>query len=216
MSSSVNSRGLLVVLSGFSGAGKGTLVKKLLSAHDNYSLSVSATTRAPREGETHGKDYFFVSREEFEAMIRDNALIEYASYVGNYYGTPRAYVEQELAAGRDVLLEIEIQGAQKIRQLYPDSLLIFVAPPSASELFRRLTGRGTETEEQIRGRLQRAVEESRFMDDYDYLLVNDDLDEAAAFLHSLIDGQHARMADCREFADALRQDMTSLITEGGL
>ncbi len=151
------------MVSGFSGAGKGTLMKRLLEKYDTYSLSISATTRAPREGEEHGREYFFHSKEEFEELISQDALIEYAQYVENYYGTPKAYVEKQLAAGRDVILEIEIQGALKVKEKMPDTLLMFVTPPSAMELKRRLTDRGTETPEVIESRLRRASEEAKGM-----------------------------------------------------
>ena len=140
-------RGILVVVSGFSGAGKGTLMKHLLEKYDNYALSISATTRAPREGEEHGREYFFHTKQEFEELILHDALIEYAQYVENYYGTPKAYVEKQLEAGKDVILEIEIQGALKVKEKFPDTLLLFVTPPSAEELKRRLINRGTETKE---------------------------------------------------------------------
>ena len=136
-------KGTLTVLSGFSGAGKGTLVKRLLEKYDSYVLSISATTRAPREGEQDGREYFFRTKEEFEQMIADGALLEHACYVGNYYGTPRAWVEEQMESGKDVILEIEIQGAHNIKKQYPEALLLFVAPPSAEELVRRLVGRGT-------------------------------------------------------------------------
>ena len=124
-------KGILLVVSGFSGAGKGTLMRELLRQHENYALSISATTRAPREGEEEGREYFFKTREEFEEMIAREELIEYACYVGNYYGTPRAYVEEQLEQGRDVVLEIEIQGARKVKERFPDTVLLFVSPPSA-------------------------------------------------------------------------------------
>ena len=124
-------KGTLTVLSGFSGAGKGTLVKRLLEKYDSYVLSISATTRAPREGEQDGREYFFRTKEEFEQMIADGALLEHACYVGNYYGTPRAWVEEQMESGKDVILEIEIQGAHNIKKQYPEALLLFVAPPSA-------------------------------------------------------------------------------------
>ena len=132
------SKGILIVLSGFSGAGKGTLVKELMKTYDNYALSISMTTRKPREGEVHGREYFFTERESFEEKIAQNGLIEYAEYCGNYYGTPRDYVEEMLAAGRDVLLEIEIQGMHKVKKMFPDMLTLFVTPPSFAELERRL------------------------------------------------------------------------------
>ena len=157
----MNERGILIVVSGFSGAGKGTLMKRLLEKYEErYALSVSATTRQPREGERDGIEYFFKTKEEFEKMIAKEELIEYARYVENYYGTPRAYVEQMLEAGKDVILEIEIQGALKVKKAFPDTLLLFVVPPSAEELKHRLVGRGTESMEVIESRLKRAVEES--------------------------------------------------------
>ena len=156
----MNQRGILIVVSGFSGAGKGTLMKELMKRYEEtYALSVSATTRNPREGEVDGREYFFKTTEEFEKMIAKEELIEYARYVENYYGTPRTYVEQQLEAGKDVILEIEIQGALKVKERFPDTLLLFVTPPSAKELRRRLVGRGTETMEVIESRLERAVEE---------------------------------------------------------
>ena len=160
----MNTHGILIVVSGFSGSGKGTIMKELLKRYDNYALSISATTRAPREGETDGREYFFKTREEFEKMIAKEELIEYAEYVNNYYGTPRAYVEEQLTAGKDVILEIEIQGALKVKKKFPDTLLLFVTPPSAEELRKRLIGRGTETMEVIEQRMQRAIEESDGME----------------------------------------------------
>ena len=147
-------RGILIVVSGFSGAGKGTVMRALLEKYDNYALSISATTRNPREGEVDGREYFFKTTEEFEKMIAQDELIEYARYVNNYYGTPKAYVEEQLAAGKDVILEIEIQGALKIKKKFPEAVLIFVTPPSAGELRNRLAGRGTETPEKIAAMLR--------------------------------------------------------------
>ena len=200
-------KGLLAVVSGFSGAGKGTLIHELMKRYDNYRLSVSATTRAPRPGEIDGKDYFFVTRERFEEMISKKELIEYTSYVGNYYGTPRAFVEQEFDAGRDVLLEIEIEGARNIKRIYPDAVLIFVTPPDAATLKKRLTGRRTETAEQIAARLSRAARESRWMPDYEYLLINDELDRSVEALHSLIECQHERMDRNMEFAEEISREL---------
>ena len=171
----MNTHGILIVVSGFSGSGKGTIMKELLKRYDNYALSISATTRAPREGETDGREYFFKTREEFEKMIAKEELIEYAEYVNNYYGTPRAYVEEQLTAGKDVILEIEIQGALKVKKKFPDTLLLFVTPPSAEELRKRLIGRGTETMEVIEQRMQRAIEESDGMESYDYYVINDEI-----------------------------------------
>ena len=166
--------GVLTVVSGFSGAGKGTLMKRLLECYDNYALSISMTTRAPRTGEEHGRHYFFVTKDEFEKTIEDDGLIEYAQYCGNYYGTPKAYVEQCLQEGKDVILEIEIQGALKIKKKFPDAVLIFVTPPDAAELRKRLVGRGTETDEVIDRRLSRAVEEAQGIEN-EMLQVIDDV-----------------------------------------
>ena len=151
------SKGVLAVVSGFSGAGKGTVMKKLLESFDDYALSVSVTTRKPRPGEVDGKDYFFRTKEEVEEMIAQDQLLEYARYVDNYYGTPRSYVEEKLSEGKNVILEIEIQGAMKIKEKIPEAVLIFVTPPSVDELRRRLEGRGTETQEVIESRLSRAA-----------------------------------------------------------
>ena len=160
----MNNRGILVVLSGFSGAGKGPLMKRLFELHvEEYALSVSATTRKPREGEEEGKAYFFKTNEEFEKMIREDAFLEYAGYCDHYYGTPRAYVEEQLEKGKNVILEIEIQGALKVREKRPDTLLLFVTPPDGDELKKRLTGRGTETQDVIEARLSRASEEAEAM-----------------------------------------------------
>ncbi len=185
--------GILAVISGFSGSGKGTVIRELMKRHpESYALSISATTRSPREGEEDGREYFFKTRDEFEQMIRDGALIEHAEYVGNYYGTPRAFVEERLAAGVDVILEIEVAGALSVRRDYPDSVLIFVAPPSAGELKRRLIGRGTESMDVIDERMRRALEESRIMDRYDYIAINDVVGDCAESLHSLIQGEHRK------------------------
>ena len=153
-------KGILIVVSGFSGSGKGTIMKELLKQYDNYALSISATTRNPRPGEEDGREYFFKTVEDFEKMIAKEELIEYARYVDNYYGTPRAYVEEQLEAGKDVILEIEIQGALKVKEKFPDTLLLFVTPPSAEELKSRLVGRGTETMDVIEFRMKRAKEEA--------------------------------------------------------
>jgi guanylate kinase len=150
----MENKGKLVVISGFSGAGKGTLMKALMKEYgDSYALSVSATTRNPRPGEMDGVDYFFVTKDKFEQMIAEDALIEYAQYVGNYYGTPKEYVQQQLDLGKNVILEIEIQGALKIKEKFPDTVLMFVTAPNANELKNRLVGRGTETPEVIAARL---------------------------------------------------------------
>ncbi len=203
-------QGILVVVSGFSGAGKGTLMKELLKRYDNYALSISATTRAPREGETDGKEYFFVSKEQFEQMRDEQKLIEYAQYVNHYYGTPKEYVEQKMAEGKDVILEIEIQGALKVKKRFPDALLLFVTPPSAEELRKRLVGRGTETLEVINARLARAAEEASGMEAYDYLLINDDLDRCVEEMHQLIQLQHRKTSYHLDFLSKMREDLYHL------
>ncbi len=210
----MNHQGILVVVSGFSGAGKGTLMKELLKRYDNYALSISATTRAPREGETDGKEYFFVTKEQFEKMRDERKLIEYAQYVNNYYGTPKEYVEQKMAEGKDVILEIEIQGALKEKKRFPDALLLFVTPPSAEELRRRLVGRGTETLEVINARLARAAEEASGMEAYDYLLINDDLDRCVEEMHQLIQLQHRKTSYHLDFLSKMREDLYHLDDKG--
>lgn len=187
---SLAKKGILVVVSGFSGAGKGTIMKNLMSRYgESYGLSISATTRAPRPGEADGKDYFFVSREQFETMISEEKLIEYAKYVDNYYGTPRDFVEKQLEAGKSVILEIEIQGALKVKNKFPDTRLLFVTAPSAEELKNRLVGRGTETKEVIEARLSRAYEESLGIENYDYLVINDDLERCVDHVHSILENE---------------------------
>ncbi len=200
-------RGILIVLSGFSGAGKGTLVKALLQKYDSYALSISMTTRAPREGERDGVEYFFTTREKFEATIVENGLVEYALYCGNYYGTPRAYVEEQLSAGKNVILEIEIQGALKIKEKFPESLLVFVTPPTATELRRRLEGRGTESPEVVAQRLARAAEESEGIDAYDYIVVNDDLDTCVEEIHRLVEVARSVPVRCQDFIQEIREEL---------
>lgn len=214
-------KGILVVLSGFSGAGKGTIVKKLMAEHgEDYALSISATTRLPREGEQDGVHYFFVTKERFEEMIRRKELIEHACYVGNYYGTPKAYVTEQLEAGKSVILEIEMQGALQIRELFPDTRLLFVTTPSADVLKERLVGRGTETPDVIEDRLSHANVEMEYMPKYDYLVVNDDLDQAVANVHKIIScecsGDIAPAADMlvsanTDFIQQIRQELKSFL-----
>lgn len=199
--------GLLIVISGFSGAGKGTLVKELLQKYDNYALSISMTTRAPREGERDGVEYFFTTKEGFEETIQRDGLIEYASYCGNYYGTPRAYVEEQMALGKNVILEIEIQGALKIKEKFPESLLIFVTPPSADELKRRLEGRGSESAEAIAKRLARAAEESDGIEAYDYIVVNDDLEACVEELHGLVDAARRAPVRSQKLIREIREEL---------
>ena len=200
-------KGILIVVSGFSGAGKGTLMKRLVSDYDNYALSVSMTTRQPRTGEVDGREYFFSTKEEFEKKIEEEGLVEYACYCGNYYGTPREYVEKKLEEGKDVILEIEIQGALKIKQKFPTALLLFVMPPSAAELKRRLVGRGTETEDVIAKRLKRATEEAEGIENYDYIVINDNLEECVREMHGLIMAAHETPARNQEFINKVRKEL---------
>lgn len=200
-------KGILMVISGFSGAGKGTLVRALMQTYDQYALSVSMTTRAPREGERDGVEYFFTDREHFEETIRADGLIEYASYCGNYYGTPRAYVEEQLRSGKNVILEIEIQGALKIKEKFPESVLIFVTPPSGAELKRRLLGRGTETSEVIDRRLARAAEESEGIEAYDYIVVNDKLETCVEEIHLLVDAARRVPARSKALIAKIREEL---------
>ena len=187
-------KGILVVVSGFSGSGKGTVMKELLRRYDNYALSVSATTREPREDEADGREYFFKTREEFERMIAEDALLEHACYVENYYGTPKAYVEEQLSLGKDVILEIEIQGALQIKKRYPDTLLLFLSPPDAQM-------------DVIESRLSRAVEEAEGIESYDYFVINDDLDACVEEVHELIQGEHRRVSRSMELIDEIREEL---------
>lgn len=206
----MNKKGILIVVSGFSGAGKGTLMKKLLETYDNYALSISATTRSPRKGEVDGREYFFKTVDEFEKMIAQDKLIEYAKYVDNYYGTPMPYVMEQLEAGKDVILEIEIQGALKVKEKYPDTLLLFVTPPSAKVLKERLIGRGTETMDVIESRMKRAIEESEEMHQYDYLVVNDILEDCVKEMHHIIQSAHGQVDRNQEFITDIRQQLKEL------
>lgn len=183
-----NMEGKLVVISGFSGAGKGTVIKQLMEQNEGYALSVSMTTRRPREGESNGVQYHFVENEVFEDLIAKDGFMEHAGYVDNYYGTPRAFVEENRSAGRDVLLEIEVQGAMQIRDKFPEAVLIFVTPPTAEELKNRLLGRRTESEEKAMKRLRRAAEEVHSIPAYPYLVINADVDACARSLQSVISG----------------------------
>ena len=201
-------QGTLVVVSGFAGTGKGTVMKELLGRYDSYALSISATTRNPRPGEVDGREYFFKTKEEFEQMIADNEFVEHACYVGNYYGTPKKYVQEQLAAGKDVILESEIQGALNIKSQFPDALLLFIAPPSADVLKSRLVGRGTETAEVIEQRLARAVEESKGIENYDYLVVNDDLDECVENVHQMIQSAGWKMSRREADVEELRRQIS--------
>lgn len=203
-------RGLLIVVSGFAGCGKGTLMKRLIEEYEEYALSVSMTTRLPRPGEVHGREYFFVSREEFEQEIETDGLIEYATYVENYYGTPKAYVEEQRSAGKNVVLEIEVQGALKVKERFPDAVLVFVLPPNAEELYKRLKNRGTETEDVIRKRMRRATEEVDVIEKYDYILINDEVEEGVRKLHSLIEAARSMPGRNEELIEAIRDGLSRL------
>lgn len=203
-------KGILIVVSGFSGAGKGTLMKALMSRYDSYALSISMTTRAPRAGEENGREYFFVDKACFEEKIMQEELIEYASYCGHYYGTPKEYVDTQLEQGKDVILEIEIQGALKIKDKFPDALLLFVMPPSAEELKRRLVGRGTESMEIIEKRLKRANEEAEGIEQYDFIVINDELESCTKELHSLIRAAHHTPGRQVDFIEEIRTGLKGL------
>ena len=192
----MSSRGTLLVISGFSGAGKGTVIKSLINNYDNYALSVSATTRKPRDGEQDGISYFFKTKEEFQNMINKGELLEYATYVGNYYGTPKSYVEDKLKEGYNVILEIECVGAFNARKMFPDALLIYIIPPSAEELERRLRGRGTEDEATINARLAKASKEAEGVEEYDYIIINDMVDNCVKDINGIISGSADIVEKC--------------------
>lgn len=187
-------KGRLIVVSGPSGAGKSTVVFKAINGRDKMCFSTSVTSRKPRPGEVEGREYFFIDAEIFEQMVRNDELLEHAVYVGNYYGTPRKFVEDKLADGDSVFLDIEVQGARQVKEKMPDAIMIFLIPPSLGELKKRLESRGTETEETIKGRLARAREEYAEADFYDYIVVNDDIDAAANELLSILTAEKCRFA----------------------
>lgn len=187
-------RGLLIVLSGPSGVGKGTVRAAIFSKEEQkFVYSISATTRQPRTGETDGVDYFFKTREEFEQMIQNKQLLEYAEYVGNYYGTPLEYVENTLATGKDVFLEIDVQGAIQVRELMPEGVFIFLTPPDLNELESRIVNRGTDSDEVIAKRMKTAREELELMKYYDYSVVNDTVDNAVQKIEAIIQTEHLRI-----------------------
>ena len=199
------SRGLLIVLSGPSGVGKGTVRAAVFANNQfQYVYSVSATTRAQRPGEVDGKDYYFVSREEFETMIQNEDLLEYAEYVGNYYGTPIQKIEENLAAGHDVFLEIEVQGAMKVKERMPEGIFIFLAPPNLEELESRITGRGTDAAHVIQERMATAKEEIELMQHYDYVVVNDQVQHAVDKINAIIQSEHLKV---ERVVDQIRHDI---------
>ena len=203
----MNKEGLLIVVSGFSGAGKGTVMKRLIEKYQSYALSISATTRSPREGEVNGREYFFKTVEEFKEMIAKEQLIEYAQYVSNYYGTPKQYVEEQLQAGKNVILEIEIQGALKIKEKLPDAVLMFIIPPSAAVLKERLIGRGTESLDVVEKRLARAVEEAQGVESYDYVVVNDDLETCVEDINEIILSEQKKVAKNLTLINNIRDEL---------
>ncbi|MGX7446197.1 guanylate kinase [Dolosigranulum pigrum] len=188
-------RGLLLVLSGPSGVGKGTVRKHIFDHYNNdFDYSISMTTRDKREGEVEGQDYYFRSREAFEQLIESDGLLEYAEYVGNYYGTPLEYVNETLEAGRDVFLEIEVQGALKVRNKMPEAIFIFLSPPNLGELENRITGRGTDSSDMIKKRMKKAVDELKLIQYYDYVVENDDVDKAAQKIRHIIESEHLKVS----------------------
>lgn len=205
--------GKLVVISGFSGVGKGTVVNRLLSDYDHYTLSVSMTTRKPREGEVHGVNYYFVSNEQFEEMIRNGGLLEHAGYADHYYGTPRSFVEENMAKGKDVILEIEVQGAMQIKKAFPDAVLIFITTPSAAVMAKRLIGRKTETEEQIDNRFRRAVEEAEHLERYDYIVVNDELDACVREVNGIVESGEGGVIYDPQFKSKFLRELLEIIAE---
>lgn len=202
------SRGKLIVVSGFSGAGKGTVMKEIMNKYDNYALSVSATTRSPRPGEVEGISYFFKTDDEFRQMIEKDELIEYAGYVGHYYGTPKQFVEKNLDEGKDVFLEIEIQGALKVKEKYPDAVLMFITPPDAKTLRERLVNRGTESMDVIEKRLARAAEEANGVEVYDYIVINDNLQECVEMVDRIVKCEHNRTSERMSIINSIRNDLS--------
>ena len=186
----MNNNGFLLIVSGPSGAGKGTICNEIIRKYpEQYALSISATSRKPRETEVDGREYFFKTKEEFEEMIANDLLLEHACYVGNYYGTPRKWVEDKLEQGVNVILEIDLQGGFQVNELIPESLMIFIMPPSREELVNRLKGRGTETMEQIEKRIARADEEIAYAEKYDYVIVNEDVEKSVELLHNIVQSE---------------------------
>ena len=185
-------KGILFILSGPSGVGKGTVRQRLFEQETNLKYSVSATTRKKRPGEKEGVDYFYKTEEEFKQMIANGELLEYARYVNNYYGTPKKYVEEQLALGNDVFLEIEVQGALQVKKNFPEGVFIFLCPPSLEELKNRIMNRGTETDALIRNRLKEASKEIEMMSEYDYVVVNDDVDKAVEKVKAIIVSEHCK------------------------
>ena len=202
----MNKRGQLIVVSGPSGVGKGTVLKEYLNSRENIAYSVSATTRAPRPGEQHGVHYYFLSREEFEETVKNGGMLEYASYNGNYYGTPKAPVEEQRNMGNDVVLEIEVQGALQVKKSCLDALLIFIAPPSFKELESRLTGRQTEDAKTVNNRLNIARQELKCAGEYDYIIINDTVEAASQRLGQIISANRYSKNNMKEFIDEVNHN----------
>ena len=196
--------GLLLVISGPSGVGKGTLVNALMERNQKIKMSVSATTRAPRPGEIEGVHYFFKTEEEFKAMVDRGEFLEYIHVFGSkYYGTPRSFVEQQLASGYDVILEIDVQGAMKVKQAFPDAVLMFITAPSMSEIKSRLIGRGTETMEQVEKRFATAFEEIKMIPQYDYVIINDVIDVAVHHMEAILEAERCRTSRSNYLSDSI-------------
>ena len=207
-------KGELIVISGFSGVGKGTVIGALRSANPEYRFSVSATTRAPRPGEMDGREYFFISREAFEKRISEGDLLEYTCYNGNYYGTPLSFIEEQRAKGFHILLDIETEGALNVKRLVPDATLIFMIPPDAETLRRRLTGRGTETREQIIGRMKKSLAEAELVPRYDWIVVNEDFRRCAWDIYRIATGSGRPMterAEALRMTEQFRRDLPAII-----
>ena len=200
-------KGLLFVISGFSGAGKGTLMKLLTERYPEYALSVSATTRAPRDGERDGIEYFFKTEEEFKLMADNGELLEYEGYVGHYYGTPRKYVEEMMSLGKDVILEIDVRGGLNIKKQMPEAVLIFVTAPSVKELERRLRGRASESDEDIKARMSQIEREMKSIRHYDYLLVNDDIEKSIDKMNIIADAERQKIAKNASFIENLEKEI---------
>lgn len=209
----MNKKGLLIVLSGPSGSGKGTICKSFLEKNEKVGLSISATTRAPRDGEVDGTHYFFIDKPKFEEMIQKKELLEYVHVFDNYYGTPKKYVDDKIESGDDVILEIEIEGAKNIKTSYPDAVLIFVLPPTIEELRRRICSRGTETMEQIEKRLNRSIREISEIEQYSYFIVNDDLEYSVKELEAIVLAEKNRVSRYTKQIRELYQDYKNKMKE---